>query len=435
MWNTFHELMKQSIYCPRPNRTCSGDYSSLYYGDTPAIVSFISCSLSLLGSLITVLPYLLWKDTRTGIRRIITFLAVADFFTAASYIMGNINFYIYKHNSKTAGINTACNYFDQICEVQSYISSWASYSSFWWTSILALYLYWTVVKGDIKKGERYFPLYHVLSWGSPMLAMVPLLVTNSLGYSYVAAAGWCFIRGSRFDSSLQYAQLDFEDIVKILAGGKAFEIGTYAWVLLMYGAIHCNIRKKKKDQTPTSINGGVSVLLRQIQKKLYFIPAAFIILRMWGTIQFIVSIFVFNFRKVNQDGCIEKGYRDLYFSLAILQCIGDGAQGWVNCILYIFWSPKIRQRLILNPLSNCCYHVATQILPTTSRHSSALSPVNSPSPKSVFVSVQHVGEEDGGPKENRGGVEGEQEGTSALLQTFSREEDEERVPLIASEKT
>lgn len=51
--------------------------------------------------------------------------------------------------------------------------------------------------------------------------------------------------------------------------------------------------------------------------------------------------------------------------------------------------------------------------------------------------MQHVGEEEnGGRKENgeRGG-EGEQEGTSALLQTFSREEDEERVPLIASEKT
>ena len=244
MKNLFRELMKQSIYCPRPNRTCLDGYTSLYYGDGPAITSFISCGLSLFGSLITVLPYVLWKDTRTGIRRIITFLAVADFFTAASYIMGNVNFYVYMKKSKTAGIKTACGSFDEVCEIQSYVSSWASYSSFWWTSILALYLYWTVVKGDIKRGERYFPLYHVLSWGSPMLAMVPLLVTNSLGYSYVAAGGWCFIRGSRFDSSLQNARLSIMDVVKILAGGKAFEIGTYAWVLLMYGAIHWNIRKK-----------------------------------------------------------------------------------------------------------------------------------------------------------------------------------------------
>lgn len=59
--------------------------------------------------------------------------------------------------------------------------------------------------------------------------------------------------------------------------------------------------------------------MQQIQKKLYFIPAAFIIVRMWGTLQFIISIFVFNLKKVHVNGCVQKDYYPLYFSLAILQ--------------------------------------------------------------------------------------------------------------------
>ena len=37
----------------------------------------------------------------------------------------------------------------------------------------------------------------------------------------------------------------------------------------------------------------------------------------------------------------------------ILQAIGDGAQGWGNAILYIFLSPTIRRRLIINPCNRC----------------------------------------------------------------------------------
>ena len=249
----FHELLKQQIYCPNVNRTCQNGTQSFYYGKSPAIAAIVSCSLSILGSFITILPYILWKDTRTGIRRIITFLAVADFFTACSYIMGNINYYVFHSKRLEIGNNHACIHFDEICQIQSYISSWASYSSFWWTSILALYLYWTVVKGDIKRGEKYFPLYHVLSWGSPILVMLPLLVTGSLGYSFVAAGGWCFIRGSQISDSQDYTNLNITEVLMILAGGKAFEIGTYVWVLLLYGGIHCNIRKKVPKRNSCSL--------------------------------------------------------------------------------------------------------------------------------------------------------------------------------------
>ena len=35
-----------------------------------------------------------------------------------------------------------------------------------------------------------------------------------------------------------------------------------------------------------------------------------------------------------------------------MQAVGDGAQGWCNAILYVFLSPTIRKRLILNPCNS-----------------------------------------------------------------------------------
>ena len=32
-----------------------------------------------------------------------------------------------------------------------------------------------------------------------------------------------------------------------------------------------------------------------------------------------------------------------------MQVIGDSGQGWINCILYIFFSPNLRRRLFLHP--------------------------------------------------------------------------------------
>ena len=211
----------------------------------PLVFSMISCSLSVIGSILMILPYVLWKDLRTGVRAIVTFLAIADLFTALGYIMGSFNDITYENNRKDSEIK-ACQEFDTVCQIQAYISSWSSLSSFWWTAILAFYLYWTIAKGDTKKVNRYFPLYHILAWGSPLLVMFPLLATHSLGYSIFAASGWCFIRGDKTNGYSAYTDfyLSNKTILLIFAGGKAFEIATYFWVVILYGMIYCQIHKK-----------------------------------------------------------------------------------------------------------------------------------------------------------------------------------------------
>lgn len=219
------------------------------FGDVPTALSLCSCIASMFGSILVVIPFLLWRDVRSGLRRIVTYLAIADFFTAAGYTLASFNYIRYKHHIKVDEYISACKTFSIICQIQAYISSWASLSSFWWTAILALYLYKTVTKGHMNALNKWFPLFHVLAWGSPMIVMLPLLCTGSLGYSLFSAGGWCFISNQRntmdhpFHPSYQDYHSSLVTVIKILAGGKFVEISTYVWVITLYGMMHLNLRK------------------------------------------------------------------------------------------------------------------------------------------------------------------------------------------------
>ena len=215
------------------------------FGMAPVYLSLCSCTASMLGSLLMILPYVIWKDIRSGLRMIVTYLAVADFFTAFGYTIASFNYIHYNYKMRS-DYSSACEHFDCVCQIQAYISSWASLSSFWWTAILAFYLYSTITKGETNVLKNWFPFFHVFVWGSPIVVMLPLLVTGSLGYSLFSAGGWCFIASETKINNVQYTDYSLSPItiVKILAGGKAVEIAVYVWVFILYGLIYCNIRRK-----------------------------------------------------------------------------------------------------------------------------------------------------------------------------------------------
>ena len=54
-----------------------------------------------------------------------------------------------------------------------------------------------------------------------------------------------------------------------------------------------------------------------------------------------------------------------------MQAVGDGAQGWANAVLYIFFSPVMRHRLLGYPCSQCWNAVlekARQLLDSDHEH-------------------------------------------------------------------
>ena len=214
------------------------------FGYLPVYISIFSCSASCVGSVLIIAAYLLFRDIRTGLRKIVTYLAIADFVTASGYLLGNVNFIYYKGRLVEDEI-AACYVFDAVCQIQAYITSWSSLSSFAWTAVLAGYLYSVLVKGDCITPSGHFALYHVFSWGAPMFVMLPLLCAGKLGYSLFAAGGWCFINSGDVSSSGTVThELSLEVIALILVGGKAVEVFTYVIVIVLYGTIQWNIRRK-----------------------------------------------------------------------------------------------------------------------------------------------------------------------------------------------
>ncbi len=63
-------------WCPGPIEICESfpGHRSHILGRTPSYFSLVSCSLSVLGSLLIVFSYWRWKDIRTGSRSIVTFM-------------------------------------------------------------------------------------------------------------------------------------------------------------------------------------------------------------------------------------------------------------------------------------------------------------------------------------------------------------------------
>jgi len=198
--------------------------------DVPTYFSLISCSCSVLGSLLIFISYFALKGIRNVAQKIITALAVADLFTALGYILAGWNLL-------ANGSAKKCSTFNDVCEVQSFVTSWSSLSSFGWSCALALHFYLLL---KVKQKSRLATLFcweNLFLWLSPMVVLVPLLVTNRLGYSNMAVSNWCFIRstGNKKDKNLETAL--------VFIGGKLWEILSYIFVFVAYGLTRGKVNK------------------------------------------------------------------------------------------------------------------------------------------------------------------------------------------------
>ena len=221
----------------RKHLNCSHHHGlvSLDIGLTPTYFSLSSSSLSCLGSLLILLAYVVLKDMRTGAQKVITLLAIADFFTAAGYILGGVNYL--SHFGGTD--QTQCKRFHELCEIQSFLTTWSTMSSYWWTSILAFYFFLVLVFHRSALAGKLLPLYNVLAWATPLFIVLPLLLTGNLGYAPYVASNWCYIRDQSY--TRKSLAKDLKVIIFLFLGGKLWEIMTYVWISVLYIGIRLKV--------------------------------------------------------------------------------------------------------------------------------------------------------------------------------------------------
>ena len=224
--------------CPR-SFECEQPEVSLEIGPVPSYASIAASAVSVLGSLLIMVAYAVLKDMRTGAQKIITQLAVADFVLAMGFILGAVNFLSHYNGSG----ERECQMFQTLCKIQSFITAWASVSSYVWISILAIYFF-LCLHNFTSLATRLMPLYMILAWLGPLLVLLPLLCLGELGYSPYAASNWCYVEDEDYDQPI------------LQKGGRTAAILLAAWlwedisfviVALAYGGIVVRICKQVRS--------------------------------------------------------------------------------------------------------------------------------------------------------------------------------------------
>lgn len=197
------------------------------------IVVTLSAVLSLCGASVIIGTFIAWEDFRSVSRKILVYISMADFLIAAGNLLG---FWI--HHAQFSSNN---DFFNKLCEGQSFVTTTASLWSFFWTVYLAIFLYMVVVKKKRMIAEKSMTIFHFFAWGIPLALVGTALGLQKLSTrpDSIFTSGWCWVP-SNLGSS--------DQAVWILLLGKAWEIAAYVLIFVFYFTLKYHIRKVRLPQ-------------------------------------------------------------------------------------------------------------------------------------------------------------------------------------------
>ncbi|NXM56682.1 GP157 protein, partial [Illadopsis cleaveri] len=276
----------------------------------------VSCALSCAGSALLLGSHARWPELRTRPRQLLLYLSLADLLSALSYFYG-----VLRDFQSTS--------WD--CVLQGALSTFANTSSFFWTMAIALYLYLTIVRGS-PAGSGLLWGFHAVSWGVPLAITVAAVALRKIGYDASnVSVGWCWV------------DLDAEDrLLWMLLAGKVWEILAYVTLPVLYILIRKHINRARaalSEYRPLLPAPAPRPRSSIADKKLILIPVIFILLRIWSTVRFILTL------------CDSPAVQNPV--LVVLHGIGNTFQGGANCIMFVLCTRVVREKL-LSLL--CCGH-------------------------------------------------------------------------------
>eukprot|EP01083_Nonionella_stella_P059464 155547_1 len=316
------------------------------------VLTSISCTLSIFGSLLILGTYYHYQQIRKPARSLLFWLSVTDLGTALSYGMAVIQ------------CGGHCNCLLATREIYTLLGIFFPVSSFLWTDCIALYIYAaTYQKTWIAPRERLFCIFHIICWGLPAATCISIAVLRAMQIQYSItltlggsnAGGWCWIQQWQYD----------------LLGGKVIEIFSYIFLMstyiltwkelkrIKYKNTHPNTRtspnpRKFLHPTPSPSHNAASNsmlkesraehLRKQLKNKseavnrLLFIPVVFVSLRIWGTAHMFINVL----REHNRSN---HTLDMLDLILSCMQALCDPLQGFCNGILFVVFVSEVRYHL------------------------------------------------------------------------------------------
>ena len=132
----------------------SDTYSSLV-----AVLSITSCILSIVGGLVILFTYVILPEIQNFTRKLIVFLTLADLMTSSGILLSATNYISKRSDSNTSWY---------VCRIQSTLTTYSSMVSFFFTSIIAIYLADTITNKHCRLAtSNWLKVFNALSWGIP----------------------------------------------------------------------------------------------------------------------------------------------------------------------------------------------------------------------------------------------------------------------------
>ncbi|KAL3861115.1 hypothetical protein ACJMK2_007184 [Sinanodonta woodiana] len=308
---------------PAINTNFSYEYLPAY---TLALVG-TSCSLSILGAVSIALTYFLLPEIRNFPRKLLLYLTFADLLNACGNLMGTIRYVLSKSGDKygdnlrtsTYNINKS-----EVCIIQSCITTFSSLASFFWTVIIAVYIFTAVVYSSrVFKGAKAECFYHILSWGIPGTITITAVALKVLGEDHsMVTSSWCWIR-----SDLEPPVMT--SIWMVLAG-KGWEIMCYLTTMSLYCLLKLMLWKRRTVSF-RSLNNE----FREEDNNFMWVWFVLYLLRIWGTVRFVLSLTPVS---TNSE---DVGLTQLV--LLNLQGIGDSSQAFWNFVIFCLCDKTVRK--------------------------------------------------------------------------------------------
>ena len=189
----------------------------------------VSCCLSILGSLLIILSYILFKKRRTRAREILLHISLMDLGVALSNLIGlSVYFdqFYFEYHEKVP------DYIDGLCKTQAFFAAYTTLSSILWTIALAGFLYFLITHHKTRKAIFFLRFSYIVCYGLPLLISLWLVVTGKLGHSPLDSSGWCTL----ISNSLATGKID---IFSTIFGNDLWVYLAIVTIPIFYLSIKC----------------------------------------------------------------------------------------------------------------------------------------------------------------------------------------------------
>ena len=151
------------------------------------VVTGVICMLSIIGCLLIIISFCVYKQLRTRARLVVVFLAFSVLCYTTANLVGIGVTHLQKsmsraNNSQLSTLVTNSTVLDTACKVQAGIAVFFYIAAIFWTYCIAFYILMSVLQSKVMSNITFY-FFLVVSWLVPTVIIVYLVLYDYLGYS------------------------------------------------------------------------------------------------------------------------------------------------------------------------------------------------------------------------------------------------------------